>query len=252
MQRLLIVNADDFGLSKGINYGIIEAVRNGVVRSTTAMMNAPAIDHAASLSTETPQLGVGLHFVLSYGAALTDMPSLARAGQLGKWIWDVAEQGQLNTGEIEQELRSQYQRFIDVFKREPTHLDSHHSVHMIPQVYPVVARFAREKNLPLRIDRSVLREKKIDSLDAKSSEGFSSDFYDNNISEDFFLSLLDSAIKRDEKSLEIMCHPGFVDNHLMSSSYCYQRLEELAVLTTPSLKYAIEKHGFHLVSFRNL
>ncbi|WP_339378772.1 ChbG/HpnK family deacetylase [Escherichia sp. E4385] len=68
----------------------------------------------------------------------------------------------------------------------------------------------------------------------------------------FFLSLLDNAIKCDEKSLEIMCHPGFVDSHLMSSSYCYQRLEELTVLTTPSLKYAIEKHGFHLVSFRNL
>ncbi|QJU26865.1 chitin disaccharide deacetylase [Escherichia coli] len=252
MQRLLIVNADDFGLSKGINYGIIEAVRNGVVRSTTAMMNAPAIDHAASLSAETPQLGVGLHFVLSYGAALTDMPSLTREGRLGKWIWEVAEQGQLNLGEIEQELSSQYQRFIDVFKREPTHLDSHHSVHMIPQVYPIVARFAREKNLPLRIDRSVLREKNIDSRNVKSSDGFSSDFYDENISEDFFLSLIDRAIKTNDKSLEIMCHPGFIDTPLMLSSYCYQRLEELAVLTTSSLKYEIEKRGFHLVSFRNL
>lgn len=50
MERLLIVNADDFGLSKGQNYGIIEACRNGVVTSTTALVNGEAIDHAAQLS----------------------------------------------------------------------------------------------------------------------------------------------------------------------------------------------------------
>lgn len=54
MERLLIVNADDFGLSKGQNYGIIEACRNGVVTSTTALVNGEAIDHAAQLSREAP------------------------------------------------------------------------------------------------------------------------------------------------------------------------------------------------------
>ena len=56
MERVLIVNADDFGLSKGQNYGIIEACRNGVVTSTTALVNGAAIDHAAQLSRSTPEL----------------------------------------------------------------------------------------------------------------------------------------------------------------------------------------------------
>lgn len=73
MSMRVIVNADDFGLSPAINYGIIEAHRHGVVTSTTAMMNANAIEHAASLSADFPGLGIGLHFVLSFGVPLTAM-----------------------------------------------------------------------------------------------------------------------------------------------------------------------------------
>ncbi|VEA03668.1 Cellobiose phospho transferase system YdjC-like protein [Salmonella enterica subsp. salamae] len=62
MERVLIVNADDFGLSKGQNYGIVEAYRNGVVTSTTALVNGEAIDHAAQLSRELPALGGGNAF----------------------------------------------------------------------------------------------------------------------------------------------------------------------------------------------
>lgn len=83
MERVLIVNADDFGLSKGQNYGIIEACRNGVVTSTTALVNGAAIDHAAQLSRSTPELAVGMHFVLTLGEPLSAMPGLTREGRLG-------------------------------------------------------------------------------------------------------------------------------------------------------------------------
>lgn len=79
MERVLIVNADDFGLSKGQNYGIIEACRNGVVTSTTALVNGAAIDHAAQLSRSTPELAVGMHFVLTLGEPLSAMPGLTRS-----------------------------------------------------------------------------------------------------------------------------------------------------------------------------
>lgn len=100
MERLLIVNADDFGLSKGQNYGIIEACRNGVVTSTTALVNGEAIDHAAQLSREAPCPAVGMHFVLTMGKPLTEMPGLTREGMLGKWIWQMAEEGALPLEEI--------------------------------------------------------------------------------------------------------------------------------------------------------
>ncbi len=89
MERLLIVNADDFGLSKGQNYGIIEACRNGIVTSTTALVNGQAIDHAVQLSRDEPSLAIGMHFVLTMGKPLTAMPGLTRDGVLGKLIWPV-------------------------------------------------------------------------------------------------------------------------------------------------------------------
>lgn len=147
MERLLIVNADDFGLSKGQNYGIIEACRNGIVTSTTALVNGQAIDHAVQLSRDEPSLAIGMHFVLTMGKPLTAMPGLTRDGVLGKWIWQLAEEDALPLEEITQELASQYLRFIELFGRKPTHLDSHHHVHMFPADFPDCCRLRLKRGL---------------------------------------------------------------------------------------------------------
>lgn len=97
-----------------------------------------------------------MHFVLTMGKPLTAMPGLTRDGVLGKWIWQLAEEGALPLEEITQELASQYLRFIELFGRKPTHLDSHHHVHMFPQIFPIVAKFAAEEGIALRIDRQPL------------------------------------------------------------------------------------------------
>lgn len=252
MSRLLIINADDFGLSAGVNYGIIDAHRNGIVTSTTAMMNADAIEHAASLSAETPSLAVGLHFVLSYGKPLTPMPSLQREGKLGKWIWDVAAQGGLAVEEVEEELEHQYRKFMALFGRKPVHIDSHHHVHFIPQVWSVVSKFAQQKGLPLRFDRTVACENGIKPAGIQSSEGFVSHFYAENVSEAFFLHALDESTSRHEQSVEIMCHPGFVDLTLQQSAYCFPRLEELNVLTSERLRTSVVQRGYRLGTFGDL
>ncbi|EFA5092485.1 TPA: chitin disaccharide deacetylase [Escherichia coli] len=249
MERLLIVNADDFGLSKGQNYGIIEACRNGVVTSTTALVNGEAIDHAAQLSREAPGLAVGMHFVLTVGKPLTDMPGLTREGMLGKWIWQMAEEGALPLEEISLELASQYQRFIELFGRKPTHLDSHHHVHMFPQIFPIVARFAAEQGIALRIDRQAVFNDSDLPGELRSSQGFSSAFYGEEISNALFLKVLDDSSHRGERSLEVMCHPAFIDNTIRQSAYCFPRLTELDVLTSASLKYAIAERGYRLGSY---
>lgn len=251
MERLLIVNADDFGLSKGQNYGILDACKNGLVTSTTALVNGAAIDHAAQLSRRTPELAVGMHFVLTLGEPLTPMPGLARDGKLGKWVWQVAEEDALPLEEIERELACQYQRFVDLFDAEPTHFDSHHHVHMIPQIFPLVAEFAKSKGIALRIDRTIPHPFAIPE-GLRSSEGFSSEFYGEAISEALFLQALDASTARGEASLEMMCHPAFVDNTIMGSAYCYPRLAELDVLTAASLKYAIAERGYRLGTYRDV
>lgn len=249
MERLLIVNADDFGLSKGQNYGIVEACRHGVVTSTTALVNGEAIEHAAQLSREVPGLAVGMHFVLTLGEPLTEMPGLTREGRLGKWIWQMAEEDALPLDEIARELECQYQRFIDLFGREPGHLDSHHHVHMIPQIFPVVAEFAAARGVALRIDRQPVFKATDLPKTLRSSQGFSSEFYGDEISEALFLNVLDASANRGESSLEIMCHPAFVDNTIRQSAYCYPRLAELDVLTSESLRKAITERGYRLGSF---
>lgn len=252
MEYLLIVNADDFGLSKGQNYGIVEACRHGVVTSTTAMVNGEAIEHAAALSRDLPDLGVGMHFVLTLGMPLTAMPGLTRDGLLGKWIWEMAEQGTLPLEEIARELDCQFNRFVDLFGREPTHIDSHHHVHMIPAIFPLVAEFARRKGVALRVDRQVDMPGETGGDLPPTTDGFSSAFYGDEISEALFLSVLDRSVQQGERSLEVMAHPAFIDNTIRKSAYCWPRLAEMEVLTSTSLKYAIAECGYRLGTFRDL
>ncbi|WP_145522093.1 chitin disaccharide deacetylase [Yersinia aldovae] len=250
MEKLLIVNADDFGLSKGQNYGIIDAFRHGIVSSTTAMMNCAGIYHAAELSAQNPSLPIGLHFVLTYGQPLTAMPSLVDdKGKLGKWLWQRAEARELNLDEIAQELTAQLDKFVEVFGRRPTHIDSHHHVHMLPQIYPLVEAFAREKSLPLRIDHDEAQQRGVTLNNPRSSEWFDAGFYGKELSEQLFLQRLELAEQRGVNSLEIMCHPALIDNILLTSSYCYPRLTELEILTSPSLKQAIAQRDYRLGSY---
>ncbi|SEQ12051.1 hypothetical protein SAMN05216522_101258 [Rosenbergiella nectarea] len=250
MAPLLIVNADDFGLSKGQNYGIIEAHQHGIVTSTTAMVNGEAIAHAAELSRRMPELGVGMHFVLTLGEPLSAMPTLTRGGQLGKWVWQMAEEGRLPLHEITQELTSQYQRFIELFGYPPTHIDSHHHVHLIPDIYTIVEDFACKEGIPLRIDRPGAQRGEVEQSKTRRCEGFSNAFYGESISEDLFLQILDDSLQRGESSLEVMCHPAFVDNTIRKSAYCYPRLLELEILTSSSLQQEVAKRGYRLTNFR--
>lgn len=252
MENLLIVNADDFGLSRGQNYGIIEACRRGIVTSTTALVNGEAVEHAAQLSRDVPALGVGMHFVLTLGMPLSQMPGLTRDGQLGKWIWDLAEQDALPLEEITRELDCQFNRFVDVFGKEPTHIDSHHHVHMIPAIFPIVAEFARRKGVAMRVDRDVQVLHGLSFFSVPTTDGFSSAFYGEEISEALFLKVLDDSAARGEKSVEVMAHPAFVDNTVRKSAYCWPRLAELDVLTSASLKYAVAERGYRLGTFRDL
>lgn len=253
MNKRLIINADDFGLCKAQNYGIIDAFHHGAVSSATAMVNASGAEHAAALSRACPQLAVGLHFVLTLGRPLSALPNLVNAqGELDKSIWQRAQADTLPLDEIRHELTCQFARFSALFGRAPTHIDSHHHVHMIPQIFPIVERFAKANGVALRIDRTTVAHHGIALCGARSTDDFTSGFYGETISEALFLKVVDEAALRGAQSLEVMCHPAFIDGTLLTSQYCYPRLAELEVLTSPSLKYALVERGWRLGTFRDL
>lgn len=120
--RKLVVNADDLGYGEGVNRGIVEAHADGIVTSTTLMVDGPAAEHGVRLAAAYPRLGVGLHAVVD----------------------DVEPE------RLEGELERQLLRFHELVGRAPTHVDSHHHRHREPKRRALFEAFADRHGLPMR------------------------------------------------------------------------------------------------------
>jgi chitin disaccharide deacetylase len=128
VSKYLIVNADDFGATSGLNRGIMEAHREGIVTSASLMVEGRASEEASELARSARDLSVGLHFVLDQeGRSFLQNPVAAA-----------------------QEIRRQLDRFQALLKRLPTHLDTHHHVHRKPGLLQPLLAVANEYGLPLR------------------------------------------------------------------------------------------------------
>lgn len=225
----LIVNADDFGYSRGVNYGIIDAHKNGIVNSATMMMNMPGVNHAVELAKQYPTLKLGIHLVLTCGKPLlSDVPSLMDEQGNFKKISDFIKDNNLSLLELEREWTEQIDRFLE-FGLIPTHFDSHHHVHAIPEFLPVIQRLSRKYNLPVRR----ISEQGVEGVPSFTDQFFH-DFYGDGVTDDYFdkLTMLDF----DNQTIEVMCHPGYLDYGLVNgSSYTMDRVRETNILTTITL-----------------
>ncbi|EMA6342511.1 chitin disaccharide deacetylase [Bacillus cytotoxicus] len=228
----LIVNADDFGLSEGTNYGIIHGHVNGIVNSTTMMMNMPAVEHAVRLANEYPSLGVGVHLVLTAGKPLlTNVPSLVdeKTGLFHKQ--SIVREEEFNPKEVEREWNAQIEKFLS-FGLRLTHLDSHHHIHGLPILHDVMKRLAAKYNVPVR---RCEEEKAVFPF----SDVFYCDFYSAGVQRDYFLKLKERV--KDEQTVEVMVHPAYIDPELIKrSSYVMDRVKELQILTETCLPEGIE------------
>ncbi|MGE0883150.1 MAG: carbohydrate deacetylase [Blastocatellales bacterium] len=144
--KYLIVNADDFGLTAGVNRAVIEAHTRGILTSTTIMANMPAFDEAAQLAKEHPSLGVGLHFNITQGrpvAPASEVSSLLNAQgefpETSTALLRRALTGNLKISQIELELRAQIERVLNAGLRL-THIDSHKHSHALPPVCETITR----------------------------------------------------------------------------------------------------------------
>lgn len=244
----LIINADDLGFSKGVNLGIIEAHKNGVVSSATLMVNMEGTKHAVKLVEKNKDLGVGIHFVLDMGLPVNrNVPSLLNSN--GRFLSRELLLKKANPEEIEIELESQLKKIID-FDINPTHIDSHHHIHESELVFPIVKKIAKKYKLPIR--RFNTESKKINSSDnIKTVDYFSDEFYGENFNDNSMYKILNKA--QFYKTAEIMTHPAYVDNSLLEgSSYNVQRVQELAILTGLKLKNYIKENEFTIINYKNL
>jgi len=217
--KYLIVNADDFGASHGIDRGIIEAHQRGVLTSTSLLVNATASGEAAELSRSAPDLSVGLHADLRSELNANAGPARLRGA-----------------------LEAQLARFEELLGRPPTHLDSHHNVHRDPRALPEFLDLAREQGLPLR-EHSAVR------YFSKFYGQWSGKTHLEQISVESLARMLEMEIK--EGFTELSCHPGYVDPDY-SSGYSTEREAELRALCDPRIRQALAEQAIQLVSYHDL
>jgi predicted glycoside hydrolase/deacetylase ChbG (UPF0249 family) len=137
----IVINADDFGISAEANQAIAALHKKGVLSSATLLVDLPYAKDAAEIAKKQ-NLPVGLHFNLTLGplAKYKNRADFERQLLLG----------QVRAKFIKAELQRQYQKMLDL-GLTPTHIDSHQHAHNWPQIFPLLARFARDKKIPLRL-----------------------------------------------------------------------------------------------------
>jgi predicted glycoside hydrolase/deacetylase ChbG (UPF0249 family) len=230
-QRFLIVNADDFGLTKGINRGIIEAHEHGIVTSASLMMRYPAAREAADYAKAHPKLSVGLHF---------------EAGEWryrdGQWYQAYSVVDADDTDAVQAELTRQFEEFVTLMGRQPTHLDSHQHVHQSEPARSILLEAARQLAVPLRSCSATIRYD--GSFYGQTGEG---EPFPDGISLMHLREMIDGL---PSGWTELGCHVGYADE--LDSVYATEREEELRVLCLPEVRRTITSCGVRLQSFHQL
>jgi chitin disaccharide deacetylase len=229
--RYLIVNADDFGLSRGVNLGILEAIDRGIVTSASLMVRQPAAGEAAASARANRKMSLGLHL------------------DLGEWVYREGEWVQLyqvaptgNAAAVRAEVQSQLAHFERLAGHPPSHLDSHQHVHRKEPVRSIMLQAARDLGVPLRECTPTIR--------------YCGDFYGqeadgsplpNGITID---GLKRTLVSLPEGVTEMGCHPGYGDD--LQSVYRDERGLEVRTLCAPEIRQALSALHIQLCSFDQL
>lgn len=230
---LLVVNADDLGLSPGVNDGIMAAHAARVVTSASLMVNRPGAEHAAAAAREHPELSVGLHFEDDTLAGLEGRAVAKRFEIQLERFRALMEAHPTHAHSICADPTHAHPTRTD-----PTHLDSHHHVH-----YPYLELFlalAAPLGVPVR---HAGRFTYVGDFYGRDDAGAPAP---ERIRRPFLLELATAAAGR--PATELGCHPGRVLGDF-ASSYLEERAVELATLTEPGLREEIEARGVTLVGF---
>jgi chitin disaccharide deacetylase len=286
--RNLIVNADDLGWTEGVNRGIAEAHGNGIVTSASLLANGAAFASGVELARATPALGVGVHLNLSDGEPVADRELVTTLlndrgeleGKPESLLLKLARRSVL-LGEIEREWDAQIQKVREV-GIEPTHLDGHKHVQMLPGLFEIVLRLAKRHGIAaVRIshEESSLRaalssgaKQKGTAVMKQGVQARGLKFLARDAREqaeragiaaaDYFCGIAQTGeLTREgvlrlleilpEGTTELMCHPGYVDADLAKSATRLQasRQAEVEILTNTQIRNLVASQGIRLVDY---
>jgi hopanoid biosynthesis associated protein HpnK len=286
--RRLIINADDFGLTPGVNRAIAEAHQRGVVTSATLMANSSCFADAIKLSASMPGLSVGCHVVLVDGRpvlAPERVPSLIPSGNEFATTFGAFAKSALRKKfcpeEIEAEVTAQIQR-IQNAGVTVSHVDSHKHVHMLPGIGDAItcaakkcgvrairnpfvpikplafAHLARRPKLWTRYGETKLLRgyhrqfrERVANAGMLTTDGSFGVVSTGAMDLELFVAIVGSI---PDGTWEFVCHPGYVDDELESirTRLRQSRKKELEVLTSDEARNALSQNGIELVSYRDL
>lgn len=271
MSKRLIVNADDYGHTRGVSLGIRQAHLRGIVTSTTAMMNYSGADQDLREAVrECPQLGLGLHLVLTSGRPVLPaekVPDLVdREGKFYKYGPFIERINQIDLTQVNLEWQAQVEAFKKAIGRLPDHLDSHHhSSYFTPALFELMLDLADQLKVPIRLpfgmQGTALAEMTspiVGSRIAKNPIGYAQVFIDNFYDEGVTLENLVSILRQiaedqEHDTFELMTHPAVVDDELMRTSiYNERRADELMLLCHGLTFSALKACGIDLINFSDL
>lgn len=287
--KKLIVNADGFGFTAGINKGILESVQNGIVTSTSCNVNFQHIDDVVQLSKIKPDMSIGLHLNVNVGTPVlpaATIPSLVDSkgefwgGQFEKRYF----KGEIKLSDIEKELEAQVLK-LQSYGVVISHLDGHQNKHLFPGYFGVVMRLGQKYGIMrIRCHRRYMFVKEVQKRRRRVltyylhnperilSHGFSriqmsraevkgfrmanrliTPAYADN-SYKYSLETWINIMKTLPHGInEIYCHPGYADDELRKyAQYVDEREVEVKIMTDPSLKECIRKENIQLISFHEV
>ena len=229
--RFLIVNADDFGLSEGINSGILECYNKGIVTSTSLMVRWPSARQAAIAAKNNPDLSVGLHF---------DAGEWFFTGSDWKPIYEVVDLRDIRL--TIDELHRQLAQFYDLIGRNPTHIDSHQHVHRSEPLLAAFRRVGTDLKIPVR--HAVMGVRYIGSFYGQTENGESAPrFIDVDAMVQYIADLKPGVS-------EMCCHPGYPQ--FLTTMYREERVLEIETLCHPKVNAEIARQQIRLCSFADI
>lgn len=285
--RRLIINADDFGFTSGVNRAIVEAHTHGVVTSSTLMANGPAFAEAVQLAKTAPRLSIGCHVVLTDGSPVLDaaeLPSLTRDAHFRDGMASFAARavaGRMDAADITAEATAQIRK-IQSAGIAVSHIDTHKHTHLFPSILRPLLRAAADcgvralrnpfgPRMPLRSSQLLTRPRLwTRHVEVRVLGGFAGKFREAVDHEGFaapdgtlgvvVTGVLDEtlflAIARSipEGTWEFVCHPGYNDADLQAGKTRLRasRETELRVLTLPAAREVLAEQGIELISYHDL